>query len=231
MDVDPVCCRCDWLRGLLHSGSVEARRTQASDPAATVASMPLFACFDVETTRLDPQSGHIIEIAVVRVERDGTPAGEWTTLINAGTMDVGRSDIHGIDGEWLPGAPTFLEIAGDLAAELTGCIPVAHNASFDIGFIEAEWSRAGLGSLDMSALDTLPMARSLDLPGRLSDLSAALGVTLDDAHQALGDARALSRVLLALLDRGASQGPVPAFGLPQLSPPPSRRYQCRPRNS
>lgn len=192
--------------------------------------MPAFACFDVETTRLDPQSGHIIEIAVVRVARDGTAAGEWTTLINAGTGDVGRTDIHGIHPEWLPEAPPFLEIAGDLAEEFTGCIPVAHNASFDISFIAAEWYRAGLGSLYLDALDTLSMARSLGLPGRLSELSTALGVSLDDAHQALGDARALAMVLVALLDNGAQHRPVPAFEAPPLTPLPSRRYRCRPRN-
>ncbi len=58
--------------------------------------MATFACFDVETTRLDPTDGRVIEVAVVRIERDGAPAGEWTTLVDAGTDDLGRTDIHGI---------------------------------------------------------------------------------------------------------------------------------------
>ncbi len=202
-----------------------------SHPAATVAdvsSHPIYACFDVETTRLDPASGHVIEVAVVRIHADGTPAGEWTTLINAGTTDVGRTDIHGIRPEWLPDAPRFAEIAGDLAGQLDGCVPVAHNAPFDVGFIVEEWGRAGLGKLDLAAVDTLPLARELDLPGRLGRLAPALEVPLDDAHQALDDTRALAGVLVALLERGAHPPSSPIFGPPLLTPTPSGRALHRP---
>ena len=188
----------------------------------------IFACFDVETTRLDPHSGHVIEVAIVRIGADGTPMGEWTTLVDAGTTDVGRTDIHGIRPEWLPDAPRFPEIAGDLAAQLDGCIPVAHNSPFDIGFIVEEWGRAGLGALNLDAVDTLPLARSLGLPGRLGLLAAALEVPLGDAHQALDDTRALAGVLLALLDQGAQPPLWPIFGPPLLTPAPTGRVLHRP---
>jgi len=194
----------------------------------TIPSGQTFACFDVETTRLDPRSGHVIEVAVVRMEADGTPVGEWTTLVNAGTTDVGRTDIHGIRSEWLPDAPKFEEIAGDLAVQLSGCIPVAHNAPFDVGFIVEEWGRAGLGPLELAAVDTLPLARSLGLPGRLGLLAEAVGVSLDDAHQALGDTRALARILMALLERGARPPSLPIFSPPLLTPRPSSRWEHRP---
>ncbi|MEC8814453.1 MAG: hypothetical protein VYA92_01435 [Actinomycetota bacterium] len=80
--------------------------------------MVTFACFDVETTRLDSTEGRVIEVAVARVERDGTPAGEWTTLVDGGTDDLGRTDIHGIRQAWLEDAPCFADIAGDLTDEL-----------------------------------------------------------------------------------------------------------------
>ena len=202
----------------------------SADPSLTGPSRDerVFACFDVERTRLDPRSGHVIEGAVVRIRTDGTHLGEWTTLVDAGTTDVGRTDIHGISPEWLPDAPRFAEIAGDLAAQLDGCIPVAHNAPFDVGFIVEEWGRSGLGTLNLDAVDTLPLARSLGLPGRLGLLAAALEVPLDDAHQALDDTRALAGVLVALLEQGAQPPVSPIFGPPLLTPAPTGRVLHRP---
>ena len=190
--------------------------------------MPTFACFDVETTGLDPSAERVIEVAVVRVERDGTPAGEWTTLVDAGVSDLGRTDIHGIRHHWLEGAPSFGSIAGDLAHQLSGCVPVAHNASFDASFLRSEWGRAGLGPLDLEAVDTLPMARQLGYPGRLGLLAESLGVPLQDAHRALDDTHALAAVLVALLDRGAVVPSLPIFGPPLLPPAPSGRVANRP---
>jgi len=188
-----------------------------------------YACFDLETTRLDSHVGHIIEIAVVVTEDDGTPVGEeWATLVNAGTTDVGRTDIHGIRADWLPDAPSFADIAGDLAEQLSGHIPVAHNKNFDVRFLVEEWRRAGLGKLDLQAVDTIPMARALGLPGKLGLLAAALGVPLDDAHQALGDTRALAGVLVAMLKRGANPSPCPVFDPPLLTPNPTGWVLHRP---
>ncbi len=191
--------------------------------------MTTFACFDVETTRLDPKAGHVIEIAVVVTEVDGTPVGEeWTTLINPGTNDVGRTDIHGIRAEWLPDAPVFGEIAGDLAQRLAGHIPVAHNKNFDVGFVVEEWGRAGFGKLDLHAVDTLAMARAIGLPGKLGKLATSLGVPLDDAHRALGDTRALVDVFVALLERGVEPNPCPVFDPPMIAPKPTSRILHRP---
>ncbi len=177
--------------------------------------METFACFDVETTSLNPTNGRVIEVAVVRIERDGTPAGEWTTLVDAGTDNLGRTDIHGIRQAWLKDAPCFADIAGDLTDELSGCVPVAHNSSFDVGFLHAEWQRArlgrDLGPLHLEAVDTVPLARSLGLPGQLGKLADALGTPLVDAHQALDDARALAAVLVVMLDRGGKPHHVPPF--------------------
>ncbi len=190
--------------------------------------MLTFACFDVETTGLDPAGGRVIEVAVVRIQRDGTPAGEWTTLVDAGATDLGRTDIHGIRRAWLEDAPCFADIAGDLTDQLSGCVPVAHNARFDLGFLRAEWRRADLGYLDMEAVDTVPLARSLDLPGQLGKLADALGTPLVDAHQALDDARALAGVLVALLDRGVEPPSLPVFGPPPDGPQPSGLVRHRP---
>jgi DNA polymerase-3 subunit epsilon len=188
----------------------------------------VFACFDVETTRLDPAVGRVIEIAVVRIDDQGRPAGDWTTLIDPATADLGRADIHGIQLAWLAEAPVFLEIAGDLVDFLSGCVPVAHNAGFDRGFLCAEWDRAGLGPLNIEAVDTLALAKGLGLPGRLGELTGALDVPLENAHTALGDSRALARVLIELIGRLDSPVPLPRFDPPLLSPPASGLVTHRP---
>jgi len=198
-------------------------------PGGYRRQVPTFACFDVETTGLDPAGGYVIEVAVVRIRHDGTVVGEWTTLVDAGDTDLGRIDIHGIRRPWLAEAPGFCAIAGDLAQELSGCVPVAHNAGFDVGFLRAEWSRAGLGPLDLDAVDTLQMARQLGYPGRLGRLAEALGVPLVDPHQALDDTRALACVLVALLERGGVlPSPLPTFSPPLLTPAPSGQVALRP---
>lgn len=188
----------------------------------------IFACFDVETTRLDPSMGRVIEIAVVRIDDQGRPAGEWTTLVNPRTTDLGRTDIHGVQASWLTDAPNFLEIAGDLVNYLNGCVLVAHNAAFDRGFLSAEWQRAGLGQLDIPAIDTLALAKALGLPGRLSFLAEALDVPLKDAHTALGDSQALARVLMELIERSDRLPSVACFYPPLLAPPASGRVALRP---
>ena len=192
-------------------------------------SAPLFACFDVETTGLDASVGRIIEIAVVRVTAGGEVAAEWSTLVDAGTFDLGRTDIHGIVPDFLLGAPTFGEIAGDLVDALAGCVPVAHNAGFDVRFVCSEWERCGLGPLALDAVDTLPLARRLGLRGRLVELAVDLDVALPDAHRALDDTRALAGVLAALLARGAVPPSVPPFSRPLLSPAACDRVHQRPR--
>jgi DNA polymerase-3 subunit epsilon len=191
---------------------------------------PHFACFDVETTGLDASRSRVIEIAVVRISVTGDVVGEWTTLVDAGTRNLGRTDIHGIRPEWLDSAPAFRVIAGDLADALAGCVPVAHNADFDIRFLDSEWERSGLGPMGLEALDTLQIARAERLPGRLGLLAEALGVPIGDAHQALDDSRALAGVMAAFLERDTALPPVPMFQRTLLTPKSSGRQRLRPRS-
>jgi len=195
-------------------------------------SSPKFACFDVETTGLDAGRARVIEVAVVRISPTGEVMGEWTTLVDAGTRDLGRTDIHGIKPEWLDSAPSFAEIAGDLADALSDCVPVAHNADFDRRFLEAEWERMNGGPMGLEeVVDTLVMAREQKLPGRLGLLAEALGVALGEAHQALDDSRALAGVMAAFLKQGITPPEVKPFQRTLLTPLPSGRKELRPRRS
>ena len=162
-----------------------------------------FACFDFETTGFSPKRDRAIEIAIVIV-RQGKVNETWTTLINPGDdVEIGATHIHGIKREWLKDAPTFAEIVGDLSPLLNNKVLVAHNANFDLGFLRAELSRADLlpkGQLfphwdTMKAADYAPT----DVVSRnLLDVSAAFGIDIINAHQALDDALAVAEIVAAV---------------------------------
>ena len=190
--------------------------------------MTIFSCFDVETTSLDARKGRVIEIAIVKINHDGELLEEWTTLVGPTPIDMGRPDIHGIKSSWLDTAPHFKQIAGDISERFDGSIPVAHNAPFDCSFIREEWNRAGLGDLQLEALDTLPLAKELGYPGKLVELSDALGVQLPNAHEALADTHALAAVLIKLLKLAKTQVDSPVFQPSLFKPEASGMFEHRP---
>ena len=190
--------------------------------------MAIFSCFDVETTSLDAKKGQVIEIAIVKVNSNGDFLDEWTTLVGPTPIDLGRPDIHGIKSSWLDSAPNFKQIAGDISEKFDGSIPVAHNAPFDCGFIREEWNKAGLGDLQLEAFDTLPLAKGLGYPGKLVELSEALGVELSNAHEALADTHALASVLIKLLDSSNTKVDSPVFQPSLFTPDASGLFELRP---
>ena len=190
--------------------------------------MAIFSCFDVETTSLDAKKGQVIEIAIVKVNSNGDFLDEWTTLVGPTPIDLGRPDIHGIKSSWLDSAPNFKQIAGDISEKFDGSIPVAHNAPFDCGFIREEWNKAGLGDLQLEAFDTLPLAKGLGYPGKLFELSEALGVELSNAHEALADTHALASVLIKLLDSSNTKVDSPVFQPSLFTPDASGLFELRP---
>lgn len=101
-----------------------------------------YAVVDVETTGLHPRGQRIVEIAVVHVSPDGDITGTWETLLNA-QRDLGPQHIHGITAAEILRAPTFDQMAGELAERLRGRVLVAHDLRFDTGFLAAEYLRSG----------------------------------------------------------------------------------------
>ncbi|HEX5493287.1 MAG TPA: exonuclease domain-containing protein [Mycobacteriales bacterium] len=176
-----------------------------------------FSVLDVETTGLVPARDRIVEIGVVRTDRTGRVIDEWSSLVNP-SGPVGATQIHGITAADVRRAPTFAELAGELTARLAGRALVAHNAEFDLNFLRMEYTRTGV---DMPVVPWLCTLRaSWDyLPHlsrrRLPDCCYACRVRLDDAHSALGDARATAGLLAAYLDPDIAGAPMPEHaGLP-----------------
>ena len=158
-----------------------------------------FAVIDFETTGFSPQHHHrVIEIGLVHVSPDGVIEREFETVLNPG-RDLGPTHVHGLRGADVKHAPTFEAIADQLIEHLRGRVLVAHNARFETTFLRAELARLGITSPidDADALCTMKLAKS-HIPGagsKLADCCAALGIPLEDAHEALADARATALLL------------------------------------
>jgi DNA polymerase-3 subunit epsilon len=174
---------------------------------------------DTETTGLNPQEGHrIIEIGCVEVVNRRLTGKSFHVYINPErVIDAGAIEVHGITNEFLTDKPTFDCIVEDFIAFIRGAELVIHNAPFDIGFINYEFSRLNNGTgtvTDYSKVfDTLTYARKKH-PGQRNSLDALCKrYSIDNSHRelhgALLDAEILADVFLlmtggqsSLLDEG-----------------------------
>lgn len=151
---------------------------------------------------MSPRQDQILEIAIVQTDHLGRDVTEWTTRVNP-EGPVGATHIHGITQADLEHAPTFAQVAPQIASLLSGRGIVARNANFDVAFLRNEFMRAGWDWPEVPQLCTLNCARSL-LPGQprysLQACCTTIGVPLFDAHGALGDARATVGLLQSFLD-------------------------------
>lgn len=169
---------------------------------AASASDGGFVVLDVETTGLSPRSHRILEIALVRTDATGRVVDEWHTRINP-EGPVGATHIHGITAADVRHAPRFADVLGEVTRRVRGRAVAAHNAKFDLAFLRAGYARAGWRMPFLPALCTLEASWHY-LPRldrrRLPDCCWASGIRLDNAHSALGDARATAILLRTYLD-------------------------------
>ena len=159
--------------------------------------MERYAVIDVETTGLSPKTERLTEIAIIILE-EGKIIEEYSTLINPEKKVPYRiTQLTGINTQMVQDAPYFYEIAKKVVEITEGCTFVAHNASFDYRFIQAEFARYGF-EYQRKMLDTVKLSRKL-LPGfksySLGKLTAQLGIQIKDRHRALGDALATVELL------------------------------------
>lgn len=149
-----------------------------------------FAFLDVETTGLDPNSGDkICEIAVIKTV-GGQIADKFVTLINPGRNIPERAvSIHGITQSMISRAPLFRDIAEDLIEFLNDSIIVAHNARFDLEFLNSELKNFNLSLPVNEVIDTLAIARRYyTFPSNsLGDIARYIGLPIDKQHRALAD--------------------------------------------
>lgn len=162
---------------------------------------------DTETTGLDPKTGHrVIEVGCVELrERRLTGNNLHLYLQPDREIDQQAIEVHGITNEFLLDKPRFEAVAAELKAYLSGAELLIHNAPFDVGFLESEFSIIGdafaLTSI-CTVTDTLAMARK-HYPGQRNSLDALckrLGVnnTHRTLHGALLDSEILADVYLTM---------------------------------
>lgn len=162
-----------------------------------------FAVIDLETTGLDKfGNDRIVEIAIVIADHKGVIRHSYSTLINP-ERDLGPTHIHKITGEMIKRAPTFSEVAASIALLLNGRVIVAHNANFDIRFLQKELNHAGY-TLDITHfIDTLSLSRQLLTLSdyKLTTICEALNISLVSSHSAADDTQATYQVFVHLLHR------------------------------
>ena len=159
-----------------------------------IAEAPL-AFVDLEMTGLDAERDRVVELCIERIQGEG-PVARLSTLVDPRERAGGGSEVHGIVAEALIGAPPFERVAGDILALLDGAIVVAHAASWDVRFLQAEFARVGQSFDVPHWLDTVVLARrAFAFPSySLDSLCGELGIPRGRAHRADSDVLALRSV-------------------------------------
>lgn len=162
-----------------------------------------YVVFDIETTGLSKEKEMITEIGAVKVA-DGKIIDRFSTFVNPQRpISAEITKLTGITDDMVKDAPTIENVLPEFLKFCEDTVLVAHNASFDTGFIRIAAERAGLGELHHTVVDTLELARAL-LPElnkhKLDIVCEHLGVTLNGHHRAVNDAEATAEVFIKFLD-------------------------------
>ena len=148
-----------------------------------------FTVFDVETTGMSPVRDRIVEIAALRIDCDGKES-RFSSLVNPGCrIPYAVSRIHHITDDMVVDAPCFETVGAEFFRFAEGSTLVAHNARFDLSFLQESLARCGLPVWDGRAMDSIRLARSVypGLPSyKLQDLRITLDLECSDgtAHRA-----------------------------------------------
>lgn len=159
---------------------------------------------DFETTGSHPRQGDsIIQIGAVAID-DGVITESFSTMIHPG-QDIPPfiTQLTGITNEMVANAPSLEDVFPDLLRLLDGRAFVAHNASFDLQFLQEALLSQGYYAFDGYVFDTVELSRVL-LPMqnsyRLGELASELEIEHENPHQADSDAMATAQLFLHLLD-------------------------------
>lgn len=169
-----------------------------------------FIVVDVETTGFWPRNDRIVEVAIAHSSGGVVEGLLIDTLVDPG-RDVGPTHIHGVTAEMVRGAPRFSQVAPAVATALRRGIVVGHNLPFDLRFLDAEVTSAGVGPLfDLPRVCTMALTRRLfkgeSWSYKLQSLCARFGLTNRQAHSAAGDALVTAQLLGLLLAEATHQG-------------------------
>jgi DNA polymerase-3 subunit epsilon len=160
---------------------------------------------DTETTGLDPADGHrVVEVACVELV-NLLPTGRELHFYCNPERDMPEEAmaVHGLSIEFLSDKPLFADQAERFVAFMQDARLIAHNAEFDVRFLQAEMKLCGRPRLGCEVIDTLQLARRKfpGAPASLDALCRRFGIDLSERtkHGALIDTRLLAKVYLELM--------------------------------
>ncbi|MGA0395602.1 MAG: DEDD exonuclease domain-containing protein [Ilumatobacteraceae bacterium] len=169
-----------------------------------------FCVLDLETTGTNSQRDLICEIGAVKVKA-GETVGTFHTLVNPGVaLPPQITVITGLTDAVLAPAPRIEQVITSLRQFIGDAVFVAHNASFDLGFVKAAFERAGIDDFSPTVVDTLTLSRRLFRDEvrnfKLGTLAQRFGIENRPSHRALDDALATRDLLYLLIERAAGWG-------------------------
>ena len=160
---------------------------------------------DTETTGLDPGSGHrVVEIGCVELINFIPSGREFHKYLNPQRfMPVAAQAVHGLTDEFLKDKALFADVAQEFLDFIDGARVIAHNADFDIGFMNSELARLERPPIAADVIDTVRLARRRypGAPASLDALCERFGIdkSARTKHGALLDAQLLAEVYLELV--------------------------------
>ena len=160
-----------------------------------------FVVFDIETTGFSRINDRIIEIGAVKISK-GEVIDNYSTFVNPNIpIPYEITQLTSIQNEMVIDAPTIEEALPEFLEFCKGAVMVAHNASFDMGFIIRNAKLQGLDR-EFTYIDTVGLSRLL-LPNlsryKLNTVAKALGVSLENHHRAVDDAGATAEIFIKLV--------------------------------
>ncbi len=173
-----------------------------------------FTVFDVETTGMSPSRHRIVQIAAVRIEPDGSRSA-FDSLVHPGCpIPLAVSQIHHITDAMVAGAPRFSDVGYRFLDLAQGSTLVAHNARFDLGFLQESLARTGLPLWQGKTMCSLTLARKA-FPGLPSYALQSLRTIFEledprggmQAHRADADVEWTVQLLAKILDKLLQQTP------------------------
>jgi DNA polymerase-3 subunit epsilon len=163
----------------------------------------MYSIIDIETTGGSPKTEKITEIAIY-VHNGNEVIKEFVSLVNPEKeIPYYITQLTGITNTMVAKAPKFYEIAKTIVELTENTVFVAHNATFDYGFIKSEFASLGY-NFERPLFCTVKMGRKF-IPGKksysLGNLCTDLGIHINDRHRAAGDALATVKLFEMILLR------------------------------
>lgn len=167
-----------------------------------------YVVFDVETTGLSAIYNNLIQVAASKMYK-GNIIAEFDEFINPGhPLSAFTTELTGITDDHVKNAKPLIQVLKEFQEFCKDTVLVAHNASFDVGFMNANYERHGLPKITQPVIDTLEFARNLYPEYKrhgLGPLTKRFGVALEHHHMANYDAEATGRLLFIFIKEVAEK--------------------------